>query len=766
MNTPFKIGISNSSWDGLFFVVVCLILVSGCQSDGLQEPFEYQTWSQYGGSADQSKYVIQDQITRENLHQLELLWVYPTQDEQSYQHSPLVVDSLMFVQARNGSLVALHAKTGEEIWIHANLQGMTRRGLSYWESEDKSDQRLLFTIHNTLQAIDARTGSSILSFGTNGYVDLRAGMGRPIEDITRAAPSTPGTIFEDLLILGASPGESYLSAPGYVRAYHVISGDHVWTFHTVPRPGEFGNDTWPKDAYRYAGGVNCWGEITIDKQRGIAYIPLGSPTYDYYGADRRGANLFGNCLLALNARTGERIWHFQTVHHDLWDYDLATAPQLMTVRINGQEIDVVSVATKQGFVFTFDRETGSPVWPIEERKVPASDMPGEETWPTQPIPSKPPPFVRQEVTVDDISDVFLSEEEVRQWKDRVARAKTGLYTPISTTETITMPGATGGANWGNSASNPSQGMMYVMSQEYPSFYQLAERVPVYGNDNQARMATVQSIERGQQLYTLHCQLCHGNSLQGTALGTPLLDIGRSIDFSHITQVVQYGLGRMPPVSSLTEDQISDIHSMIRDLSEKLVKDSVTIDGPVVANGGVTLPGELLTPRSYNRAGAEYPGGVAVPQKRYYTGYGLGFPYILKPPWSTLTAYDLNTGTIRWQIPLGEDDLALEKGHRKTGVPNGSQRNGMIVTSNGLIFSSVTNGRIYAFDAKDGSILWRTRAPCGISSIPAMYQIDGQVFLAFNATTPSSSSWNQDRSENDQGDQPSQERSYIVYALRE
>ena len=279
--------------------------------------------------------------------------------------------------------------------IHANLNTASRRGLNCWESKDRKDRRLLFCINNTLQEIDANTGKSILNFGTDGVVNLKENLARDPATILTATSSSPGHIFEDLILLGSSPGEGFFSGPGHLRAYNVITGKLEWVFHTIPQPGEYGYETWPKDAYKYIGGVNTWGEITVDEKRGIAYFPLGSPTYDYFGGDREGAGLFGNCKLALDARTGKRLWHFQTVHHDLWDFDVAAAPQLVTVNHGGKQVDAVAIATKQGFLFAFNRVSGEPLWPIEERPVPQSEIPGEKSWPTQPVPTVLPPFSRQ-----------------------------------------------------------------------------------------------------------------------------------------------------------------------------------------------------------------------------------------------------------------------------------------------------------------------------------------------------------------------------------
>ncbi len=306
------------------------------------------------------------------------------------------------MQGRNGAIVALDATNGKELWIHDGLTGMTPRGMNYWQSADGSDRRILFAVESYLQAIDANTGQSILTFGRNGVVDLREGLARGPET-PRVQSNSQGRVFENLLILGSAPGEGWMSPPGDIRAYDVLSGHLVWQFHTVPQPGEFGYETWPKDAYKYVGGVNSWGEFSVDEARGIVYVPTGSPTYDFYGADRIGANLFGNCLLALDARTGTRLWHFQTVHHDLWDYDNVATPQLITVTHGGARIDAVAFAGKTGFMYVFDRLTGEPLWPIEERPVPPSDVPGEQAWPTQPFPTVVPPFARQTWSLADVN---------------------------------------------------------------------------------------------------------------------------------------------------------------------------------------------------------------------------------------------------------------------------------------------------------------------------------------------------------------------------
>jgi quinoprotein glucose dehydrogenase len=358
----------------------------------------HTTWSDFGGAADAAQYSALDQINRSNVSRLQVAWTYPTGDGGNYLFNPIVVDGVIYVQAKNNSIVALDAATGTERWAHDNVRGrVTSRGMNYWESQDRSERRLLFANNQFLQAIDARTGQSIPSFGVDGRVDLRSGLDRDPSKIT-VQSGTPGRVFENLIILGSATNQEYDSAPGDIRAFDVRTGKLEWTFHTVPRPGEFGYDTWPPDAWKTVGGANAWGELSLDVPRGIVYVPTGSPKYNFYGANRKGANLFGDCLLALDARTGKRLWHFQMVHHDIWDYDNATAPKLLTVRHDGALVDVVAQAGKTGFLYVFNRVTGAPLWPIEERPVPRSSMPGEEAWPTQPFPTAPPPFARQSFT--------------------------------------------------------------------------------------------------------------------------------------------------------------------------------------------------------------------------------------------------------------------------------------------------------------------------------------------------------------------------------
>jgi glucose dehydrogenase len=691
-------------------------------------------WPDYGGTPDQSKFAVTPDITKRNVSQLDVAWTYPTSDERAYQFNPVIVDNVMYVLAKNSSLVAIDVVTRKELWIHANLRGITSRGINYWKSKDGKERRLLFALEDTLQAIDARTGKSVLTFGKNGVVDLKEGLDRDPLTIRRVMSGTPGRIFEDLILLGSSPGEGYFSAPGHIRAYNVITGALAWTFHTIPKPGEFGYDTWPKDAWKYMGGVNVWGEITLDEKRGIAYFPVSSPTYDYYGADRHGANLFSDCLLALDARTGKRLWHYQMVHHDLWDYDPTAAPQLISVWKGGKRIDAVAQATKQGFVFVFDRVTGEPVWPIEERKVPPSDVPGEAAWPTQPY-STLPPSARQVVTPEDLTPYLISDAERAVWRERIGKARTGLFNPPALVESAVVPGAVGGTNWGNTAANPEAGMLYLLNQDFPSFYKLQEQMDrnVAGGRGRYAPPDPAAVQRGAAVYKESCAMCHGQDRSGTPAGPSLVTIGAQIAMTQLRRIVLFGNGRMPPIGHLEEEQIKDILAFLGGGGTRRPNDvpATMPEGPVVAAGGAP---RAPAPQSIEGM-QNYPKGLSAPAVRYYTDYGLGYPYLMGPPWSQIMAYDLNRGTIKWTKPLGQDLDVTKAGGQNTGIPRGSQRQGMIVTSTGIVFSTARDGVLYAFDADDGDVLWSYKLPMATEGLPSIYEVEGRHYIVVNATTP-------------------------------
>ncbi|HRI80001.1 MAG TPA: PQQ-binding-like beta-propeller repeat protein [Cyclobacteriaceae bacterium] len=731
------------------FALLSLLIYTGCSTGSSSD--EHKKWDQYGGGPDQSRYFESSEITKENVNQLKVAWTYPVADSLFYFFSPIVVDTTMYVMGKRYSLIALNVKTGKEIWIHANMQGVSRRGINYWESKDKKDKRLVFTLNNSIQEIDAVTGKSIRTFGKNGYVDLREDVDRDPSTIRRIQAMMPGVIFEDLLIIGSAPGENYFSAPGYVRAYNIVTGKLEWTFHTIPQPGEFGYDTWPKDAYKYVGAVNVWSEISIDKKRGIAYLPVGSPTYDYYGADREGSNLFGNCLVALDIRTGKRLWHYQTVHHDLWDYDLASAPQLITVNKEGKSIDAVAVATKHGFMFVFDRVTGEPVFPIEEKPFPASEMPGEKSWPTQPIPSLPT-FTRHEVTKEMLNPYF-SDDVKQKWFKRLDSARSGLYLPPSDKyETVMMPGALGGVNFGNTASDPKNGIVFIQTQEYASIYKLNKVVPPQAtlSKNEIKLAT--------DFYSRTCQTCHGENMKG-ALGPSLVNAGQRMFYFEFKDVVANGKGQMPGFVHVDEQTLAALFKYMggvpNNFNFRRNNNRKPPEGPVVESGGVTIEPDAKR----GIALTDYPEGVVHPENRYTTDYGTDWPALLGPPWSTVMAYDLNTGTVKWKTPVGEDAAAVARGDKNFGAYAGVQRKGMVITSTGIVFSTGKGGKLYALDASDGKILWDTNLSFESNAQPIMYETAGKQYIVVNAT------FNFTDDTIDHSQEPgAQPRGYVVYAL--
>ena len=579
-------------------------------------PAPYTTWRDYGGSADSAQYSALEQINRSNVNRLQVAWTYPIGDPTGYLFNPLVVDNVMYVLAKNNSIVALHAETGKELWVHENPKGrITTRGINYWESRDRAERRLFYSINSMLMAIDAVTGESIDSFGVNGTVDLREGLGRDPSKVVLQS-GTPGRVFEDLIILGSATNQEYDSAPGDIRAFHVRTGKLVWTFHTIPREGEFGYDTWPKDAWKTIGGANNWAEMSLDQKRGIVYITTASPKYNFYGANRPGANLFGDCLLALDARSGKRLWHFQMVHHDIWDYDNATAPKLLTVRHNGKPVDIVAQAGKTGFLYVFERVTGKPIWPIEERPVPRSDMPGEETWPTQPFPTFPPPFARQTFTEKDLSPYIEDPAERAHFLHEIQTARNeGMFTPPATRGTIQMPGNNGGSNFSGAAIEPQRGMMFVVSKDFPALLKLV-----------APKQTTSGPSDSQDPRTIQYKSSFGFMITSTGLSA------------------------------------------------------------------------------------------------------------IAPPWTTMTAYDLNTGKIAWQKPLGDIPELAAKGIRNTG--SHYPKIGPVVTAGGLIFTGARDRIIRVLDVDTGNELWRTEVAAGIEGIPAIYELNGRQYVVYCAAARS------------------------------
>lgn len=684
-------------------------------------------WAEYLGGPDSSHFSPLKQIDKRNVGKLEAAWTFPTGDDAAYTFSPLVVDNLAYIAAKNGALVAVDAATGKEVWTYAfpsggRFSGITgQRGANYWESKDRSDRRLFVTSGGYLHAIDARTGKLVMSFGDNGKLDLKTGIDRaPVPLASR----TPGRIFENLIILGSATGEGYLAPPGDVRAFDVVTGKLAWVFHTVPRPGEPGDNTWPKDAWKYLGGVDVWGEITLDTKRGIVYLPTASAKYELYGGDRKGDNLYADCILALDARTGKKLWHFQTVHHDIWDYDPDAAPELATVKHDGKTVDVVALASKNGFLYVFDRVTGKPLWPIEERPVPQTDVPGEVTAPTQPFPTVIPPFTRQGMTVKDMYDGFMTADEKVWWTDRLTKANTGFYAPPKLgTDTINMPSVNGGALFFQTAAEPANGTVYVVGKDMPSIVKLVpageslasnagNMIPDHpapaGRGGAGRGGAVTPAQRGRAVYEQTCQACHGPDLKGDrgpAIDTAVSRIGGDA----VRTVIAKGKGGMPPFPAITP-------ALTGDLLAFLAKPDAVPAGSV--------PQAALMAVAMSRMEPDYPADVPPPPSRYKTGYG-NEPYVITPPWTTLTAYDLNTGKIKWQTPYGDLPQAGPSDKLRGMI---YPKSGPVVTAGGVILFAGNDSKLYALDKDTGKVLATKDLPNGSLGVPAVYEVNGREYV--------------------------------------
>jgi quinoprotein glucose dehydrogenase len=670
------------------FLLSCFV---SCRKTEKSEVVNPNDWSEYLGGADRNHYSLLSQINPENVHQLQVAWSYATPDSGQMQVNPLIIDGILYGVTSTVKAFALDAATGKLIWEFGdpvNHWASTSRGVSYWE--DGNDKRILFTAGPNLWALNAMTGKPIESFGIGGKVDLHTGLPE-IAQNKFIISNTPGAIFEDLIIMPVRVSEDVDAAPGDIRAFNVKTGKLVWTFHTIPHPGEFGYETFPPDAYKNenTGAANNWAGMAVDKKRGIVYVPTGSASYDFYGGNRKGQNLFANCLLALDARNGTRKWHFQTTHHDLWDRDLPAPPNLMTITKNGKKIDVVAQVTKQGFVFVFDRETGEPIFPINEMPVPQSTLEGEASWPTQPIPTKPAPFARQSnsLTENDISPFAENKTELLADFKKYSKE---IYAPGNLVGSILLPGFDGGAEWGGAAADP-EGILYVNANEMAWIHKMNK---TQKEENSA------NLSGGERLYTTYCRACHGSDRKGNPISNfpSLLNIGAKMDRAAVTNIISNGKGMMPGFTQLSADEKQAIVAFLfGDEKQEVASTSTSshINLPYRSNG-------------YNK---------------FLDNKGLP---AIAPPWGTLSAIDLNTGEYRWKIPLGHEPSLFEKGITGTGVEN---YGGPILTASGLLFIAATkDGMFRAFDKKTGKLLWETKLPAPGFATPSTYQVNGKQYI--------------------------------------
>ena len=685
MSTPRSLGFAAA------FGTACLPALA-------QDPVE---WRSYGGDAGNTHYSSLEQIHRENVGELTLAWRYASAAGATLPHSselqvnPIVVDGVLYGRNPLYNVFAIDAATGRERWTftpgeeHAGMSNM--RGVTFWQDGD--DRRILFTTGHFLMALDASNGKLIPGFGAQGRVDLREGLGRKPEQVSINAPS-PGVIFDDLIIMGSAVTETAGSAPGDIRAYDVRSGKLVWSFRTIPAAGEFGADTWPEGARETSGGANAWAGMSVDATRGIVYAPTGSPAPDFDGSARAGDNLFGNTLLALDARTGKRLWHFQTVHHDLWDRDLSSAPTLVTVTEDGKSRDLVAQAAKEGVVYLFDRDSGEPVFPIEEVAVPKSDIPGVYSAATQPRVTLPEPFARQHMTVDDLTDLSPEANAAARkvWDEAHELA---YLRPAGLRKTLLLPGFYGGANWGGGAFDPETNLYYINATNAPNILQM-EAVEV------ARGST---MGVGAFLFRQQCAGCHGVDLKGFYPYAPALTgVEQRISRREALDVVAAGKGRMMPFGHLSRHE----------------RDAV-VDYLFALSAGELEPAiDDATEKETVHVFAGYRDFV---DAEYYPA--------IKPPWGTLTAIDFVSGKIRWQIPLGEYAALTERGIAPTGTRNFG---GPVVTAGGLLIIAATSDeKLRIFDKRDGRLLWEYKLPAGGYATPATYAIDGRQYIVITAS---------------------------------
>ena len=690
--------------------------LASCARGGATPPAPSDDWRVTGGEPGNTRYSPLIQINRTNVAQLRVAWTYHTGDAPSAGHSeiqatPVVIGGVLYTTTPALAVVALRADSGTLLWRFDPFVGRTReshvnRGVVYWAEggacaeRGACERRIFFTAGRRLYALDAATGRPIATFGDSGSVDLAAGLGRDVTG-TQLLATSPGVIYQDLLIQGTRVGESEGSAPGHVRAYDVRTGRIRWTFHTIPRPGELGADSWPAGAWKTAGGVNSWAGMAVDVRRGLVYVPTGSATPDFYGGLRVGENLFANTLLALDAATGERRWHFQTVHHDLWDRDLPAAPNLVTVTRDGRPVDAVAQITKSGFVFLFERETGRPLFPVEERPVPASDLRGEHAWPTQPFPTKPAPFARQTISEADLTDRSPAARAAVLQRFHALRPG-GLFTPPSEAGSVVMPGFDGGGEWGGAAVDGESGVLYVNGSDVPW---IAAMRPV------RRVVAGRTAPRdGARVYATTCAGCHKTDRRGDGDRVPsLVGVAARLSADQMRQVVAHGRGFMPAFATLPDAERRAVVAYLRGEQPPQPQN----DSPHAA--------ELLASRERpNAAPYEFAG-----YERWKDPDG--YPAV-KPPWGTLNAIDLNTGAYRWTIPLGDHpELAR-------GTPTGTEQyGGPIVTAGGLVFIAATSdAKLRAFEKTTGRLLWETALPAAGYATPSTYAVRGRQYVVIAA----------------------------------
>ena len=674
----------------LFCLVIFLL---GCHGHEDQ----YNDWRIYRGGTEGNSYSSLKQIDTNNVARLKVAWTFHTGDSGvAIECNPIIIGDVIYITSPALKVMALNAATGKLIWkfdpfTKGNARGVNR-GVTYWQ--DGKDKRIYFAAGHNLYALNAETGLLVTSFGKKGIVDLRAGLNRDPDKI-EVDMSSPGIIYKNYLIVGSGVSESEGAAPGYVRAYDTKSGNIMWTFHTIPQPGEFGYDTWDDpNAWKNIGGANDWTGLTLDEKRGWVFLATGSCAPDFCGRDRKGKDLFANSVIALQAATGKMVWYYQIVHHDLWDYDLPAPPNLVTVNHEGKKIDAVAQVTKTGNVFVLDRETGKPLFPVEERKVGASDIDGELAWPTQPFPLKPAAFSRQKYTENDLPDIS-PEAKAYVTEQLKAMRNEGIFTPPSLQGSMQLPGMRGGAEWNGASFDMQTGILYVNANDIPNI-RVLKKVEIHEN---------KKLAIGKNLYQVYCANCHGIDRNGQSPYPSLLGIADKLNRPEVLNRITNGKGQMPAFPNLDASAREVIIDYLFD-----------INTPVLSGNKIKTSSDSVSINYVNLGYAQFRDKE-------------GYPAV-KPPWGTLNAINLNTGEIVWKVPLGEFAALSKRGIAPTGTQNFG---GTLVTAGGLIFVGATKDEKFrAFDKNTGKILWEYVLPAGGYATPGTYQINGKQYVVIAA----------------------------------
>lgn len=684
-------------WFKLIFLPCSFLMLLASCSPVTKENTD---WPVYGGSNEKTHYIENSDINPSNLNRLKKVWEYNTGDATKgtqIQTNPLILDSIVYGISPQLKLFALSIKSGQALWtfdpFNQNLgQSQDKfqfsmnvsRGISHYINK-KGRSILYYGVGSYLIAVDAATGNLYKPFAEQGILDLHIGLGERAKDLYVAATS-PGMVYNNLIIIGSRVNEALPAAPGNIRAFSAETGALVWNFHTIPQPGETGYDSWEdKDAWKWAGGANAWSSFSLDQERGILYAPTGSASYDFYGANRLGNNLFANSILAINATTGKLLWHYQTIHHDVWDRDLPTPPVLFTYNKEGEKIPALAQVTKSGYVFILNRITGTPIYEIKEEKVPTNTpLLGEKLSPTQPIPSFFSPFSRQTFNENELNPFLGEEENEKLLAQFRSLRKDHVFAPPSQEGTLIFPGYDGGAEWGGPALDLENQWLYVNTNEMPWILTM---VPFSKKDG------LQDVE---QLYSLNCISCHGSNFKGSENVASLIGIKDRLSTLEIETIITNGRRMMPAFKHLEEKNIRKLTNYLMELTP----------------GSKIKTALQLNPETYKSTGYH----------KFLTKDG--YPAI-NPPWGTLTALNLNSGDIEWKFPLGNSPIGIAKGVL-TGTEN---YGGPLVTKSGLVFIAATpDKKIRAFDKTSGEILWEADLPYAGFATPSLVTHENRSYL--------------------------------------